>query len=210
LAQEKNASTVGAAPRFHRAIVFTGHMIDAPDRPKPRFPPDKETVAGKAIRDALAALANREPERCIGFAGGASGGDLLFHEACQSLGIESRLRLAMPVDAFIEHSVAPADADWEQRFHKLVARQKDTLKILNASDPLPAWVTPKEDLNVWARTNIWLLQEALSSGAPEVHLLALWNGDAGDGPGGTGHLIELARQQGVSTDILDTKKLFGL
>lgn len=202
-------TSAGESVQFQRAVVFSGHMVDAPGRAKPRFPPDKIPVAAKAIRESLAALANREPEKCIGFAGGASGGDLLFHEACQSLGIVSRLRLALPVEEFIEQSVAPANADWVQRFHRAADRLKDTLAILNPSHPLPPWIEPKADYNVWARTNIWLLEEALGSGAPEVHLLALWNGEAGDGPGGTGHLIELARQQGVSTDILDTKKLFG-
>ena len=37
-------------------VLFSGHMIDAPDRKTPRFPPDKEPVAAAAIVDALAQM----------------------------------------------------------------------------------------------------------------------------------------------------------
>ena len=39
-----------------KAVLFSGHMIDAPGREKPRFPPDKEPVAAGAIASALADL----------------------------------------------------------------------------------------------------------------------------------------------------------
>lgn len=199
-----------SAPRLQRAIVFSGHMVDAPGRPNPRFPQAKVDLAAGAIRNALKGLIGGEPAACIGFAGGASGGDLLFHEACAELGIVSRLRLSLPLGPFLARSVALADADWESRFRAVCRRLEDTLEILSPDEQLPLWLTRKKDYNVWGRTNVWLLEEGIASGAPEVHLLALWNGEAGDGPGGTGHLIELAQQEGVSTRILDTKQLFGL
>jgi hypothetical protein len=185
-------------------------MVDAPGRKNPRFPQEKVDVAATAIRNALSDLACGDPASCMGFAGGASGGDLLFHEACAALGIVSRLRLSLPVGPFISNSVAPADADWVARFRSVTARLRDTLEILSPDEQLPLWLTRKKDYNIWARTNVWLLEEGLASGAPEVHLVALWNGETGDGPGGTGHLIELAQQEGVTRRILDTKQLFGL
>jgi tetratricopeptide (TPR) repeat protein len=197
-------------PSLRRAIVFTGHMVDAPGRATPRFPQAKVSVAAAAIDDALSELTGGDPAGCIGFAGGASGGDLLFHEACEKLGIVSRLRITLPKGPFIARSVAPADADWESRFHAVFTRLQDTLEILSPDEQLPGWLTYKADYNVWGRTNVWLLEEGIASGAPEVNLLALWNGEPGDGPGGTGHLIELASQEGVSTRVLDTKQLFGL
>jgi hypothetical protein len=203
-------AATASVPQFQRAIVFTGHMVDAAGRPNPRFPQAKVDVAAAAIRDALKDLAGGEPASCLGFAGGASGGDLLFHEVCADLGIVSRLRLTLPAGPFIAQSVAPADADWVSRFHAASRRLEDTLEILSADQQLPLWLTRKKDYNVWGRTNVWLLEEGMASGAPEVHLLALWNGEAGDGPGGTAHLIELAEEEGVSTHILNTKKLFGL
>ena len=32
-----------------KVVLFSGHMIDAPGREKPRFPPDKEPIAANAI-----------------------------------------------------------------------------------------------------------------------------------------------------------------
>jgi hypothetical protein len=52
-------------------------MIDGPDREKPRFPPDKEAIAARALR-ALADLMSAR--MTLAFAGAACGGDLLFAE----------------------------------------------------------------------------------------------------------------------------------
>jgi hypothetical protein len=58
-------------------------MIDRPDREKPRFPPDKEAIAARALR-ALADLMSAR--MTLALAGGACGGDLLFaREALRSL-----------------------------------------------------------------------------------------------------------------------------
>lgn len=35
-------------------LLFSGHMIDAPDRKSPRFSPDKEAVAATAIANTIA------------------------------------------------------------------------------------------------------------------------------------------------------------
>lgn len=195
---------------LRRAIIFTGHMVDAPGRAKPRFPPAKEPIAAAAIHQSLAAIAGEHPGACLGIGGGASGGDLLFHEACAKLGIPSRLRLTLAPGPFIARSVAPAGGDWEARFHSTARRLQRSTRILDTSEELPSWLAGKPGYNVWARTNVWMFEEALASGAVEVHLLALWNRAAGDGPGGTGHLVELASQHGVVTHVLDTNLVFGL
>jgi tetratricopeptide (TPR) repeat protein len=39
-----------------QVILFSGHMIDALDRPRPRFPIDKEDIAAQEIADSLDAL----------------------------------------------------------------------------------------------------------------------------------------------------------
>jgi hypothetical protein len=40
-----------------------------------------------------------------------------------------------------------------------------------------------------------------------VVVIALWNGDGGDGPGGTADLIDRARSRGAAVQILDAKPL---
>ena len=66
------------APR--QVFLFSGHMIDAPDRKDPRFPSDKEPIAATAIAAKLDALGAGPDD--LAFCGGACGGDLLFAEAC--------------------------------------------------------------------------------------------------------------------------------
>ena len=45
--------------KLRRVLLFTGHMIDAPGREKPRFPPDQEEVARQAIQKAVEAERDR-------------------------------------------------------------------------------------------------------------------------------------------------------
>jgi hypothetical protein len=67
-------------------VVFSGHMIDDPkvrgagkEKP-PRFPPAKIAAAAARIRAALDEVGAGAGD--LGLCGGASGGDLLFAEAC--------------------------------------------------------------------------------------------------------------------------------
>ncbi|MEP7365510.1 MAG: tetratricopeptide repeat-containing protein [Acidobacteriota bacterium] len=195
-----------------RVIVFSGHMVDAVNRPAPRYPRGAEFTnrAARAIQDQLSNLVDREPAACIGIAGGASGGDLLFHEACNTLGVPSRLRLTSPPGRFLAHSVTAAGPDWEARFREVSRRLKTTTDVLSSDEELPGWLTRKDNYNIWARTNVWILEEALAMGADEVHLLVLWNGESGGGAGGTDQMVEFAREQSVPVRIIDTKTLFGL
>src|SRR5262249_9731339 len=55
--------------------VFSGHMIDAPGRASPRFPPEIEARVKDAIRQRL-----KELNAGFGYASAANGADILFHE----------------------------------------------------------------------------------------------------------------------------------
>jgi hypothetical protein len=201
---------VAVADPIRRVILFTGHMIDAPDRSKPRFPASCEPRARAAIRDAIEEGAGSAPGKVLGIAGAASGGDILFHEVCGELGVDTRVRLALAPEAFLAESVAPAGAAWVRRFRALLERLSGTLAILQPDARMPGWLHTKRDYNVWQRANLWMLQEALAVEAPELMLIALWDGESGDGPGGTRHLVERAREHGAAAVILDTKRLCGV
>ena len=71
-----SAIQIGEVPK--NVLLFSGHMIDAPDRQTPRFPADKEPVAAGAIADTLAKLGAGPGDLAI--CGGACGGDLIFAE----------------------------------------------------------------------------------------------------------------------------------
>ncbi len=191
-----------------RTILFTGHQVDAPGRKTPRFPADKEPLARDAIRSALQQQLARYGS-AIGIAGAASGGDIVFHEVCAELAIPTRLYLALPPDVYVTESVAPAGRDWIRRFWELESRFQSA-PVLARSKELPGWLRHKSDYSIWQRNNLWMLNEALADGARNVTLLALWNGQAGDGPGGTADMINVAQSRGAEAKVLDTNALFGL
>jgi hypothetical protein len=200
------------APALERAerpwvLLFTGHMIDKPDRKVPRFPPDKEHVAREAIRTAVAEEVRRAGGPVIGIAGGASGGDILFHEVCAELGVTTQLYLALRPDDYINESVRPAGEQWVQRYHRLHTTHA---WILGTSKDLPSWLSPKPDASVWERCNGWMLYNALAEGGDRVTLIALWDERSGDGPGGTEDLVFQAEKCGARSVILRTRLLFGL
>jgi len=178
---------------FAHSVLFTGHMIDAADREEPRFAPRAEGAARTAIRASVQQLRDWGGTPMVGVAGGASGGDLLFHEVCAELGVATRLRLALPVEEFIATSVAPAGEGWVQRFLTLVKQLgPENVRVMGVNDGRKYEAT--ED--VWSRANLWMVEDAVAL-APRRTLLALWDGQGGDGPGGTEHLVSIAPSYGL-------------
>ncbi len=176
-------------------ILFTGHMIDAPGRPTPRFPPAKEAKARQAIKEKIQAVMEQEKGRdIIGIAGGACGGDILFHEVCAELGIKTEMFLALPRESYLVESVAFAGNDWVDRFDKLYTGLPH--RVLSDSKNLPMWLQKKTPYDFWSRANLWMLYNALSNDSINMTLLALWDGQGGDGEGGTSDMVELARKHG--------------
>jgi hypothetical protein len=181
-------------------ILFSGHMIDRPDRPTPRFPASKEASAGQSILQALRktqAAAGKEDLR--GIAAAACGGDILFHEACQALHIPSEIYLAIPVDAFRQTSVSPGGPQWQTRYERLV-------RALPVHVLFPEATADIAD-EVWEKANQWMLDTALADGGgANLTILSLWDGDKGN-TGGTGHMIEVGKAQHATIDIIDPHTL---
>lgn len=178
-------------------ILFTGHMIDAKDRKEPRFPANKENEAREAIKMELIEEGRKYKDHLIGIAGGASGGDILFHELCGKMNIPSEVYLALPEEDYKKASVSFAGKGWEARFDELTS--KLPVKILSSE-------TDNQD-SIWERTNLWMLDEALKAGGENMTLIALWDGKGGDGEGGTEHMVRVAKDAGAKTKIIDVNKL---
>jgi Tetratricopeptide Repeats-Sensor len=191
-----------------RLLLFTGHRVDEDGRAKPRFPREREQVARDALKKAVQEEQAGAGAIAYGIAGGASGGDILFHEVCRELGIQTRLYLALPPDQFVTHSVASGGSTWVDRFHRLL--EKVPVRVLQEAEDPPHWLTGKANYGVWQRDNLWMLYNALAYGAPKVTMIALWDGGVGDGPGGTADLVAQAQARGAKTVVIDTKTLFGL
>ena len=194
--------------RGPRALLFTAHRIDDPGRATPRFPPNKEQSARDAIRDAVLKERDLAGGAVFGMAGGASGGDLLFHEVCAELSIPTRLYLALPPDRFVAASVSSAGPQWVERFRQLRSRVAEE-RVLSDAETLPTWLQDRQGYSIWQRNNLWELYNALAATGDDLTLIALWNGQQGDGPGGTADLVDKAGQRGAKTLILDTKQIFG-
>jgi hypothetical protein len=183
-----------------KVVLFSGHMIDAPGRETPRFPPGKEPIAARAIAGALADLHVGPDDLCI--CGGACGGDLLFAE--DALAHSALLEIYIPFEepTFLEKSIDFANKDWRGRF--FAAKARGALHIA------PSELGPMQEReDPYERNNRWMLDAALRFGADKVDLVCLWNGEGGDGPGGAQHMMEEVRNKGGRTVWLDTKKLWG-
>ena len=177
------------------ALAFTGHMTDLPDRKEPRFPPSLEGAA----RAAIGAELDRSKAVAGGFASGARGGDILFHEECRKRGIATTIVLPFAPDAFEQASIAGAEGgDWLQRFRQLWNETPAERRlVLNL---------PVTD-DAFAVCNTRLLELARRQGT--LHLIALWDGKGGDGPGGTADMVKQAAGSGDQPHIIAPQDLMG-
>ena len=189
-------------------LLFSGHRIDSPTREEPRFPASKEAEARRAIKEAVEKELARVKGKLVGIAGGASGGDILFHEVCAELNIPTTLYLVMPREEYVKESVQEAGPEWMDRFNALYGRLQR--RELSDSKELPRWLQSKANYNVWNRNNLWTLYNAMARGSQYVTLIALWDGKTGAGPGGTRDMVARADDRGARTIKLNTREIFGL
>jgi hypothetical protein len=212
------AATAAAAATPDRVLLFAGHMIDKADRQQPRFPAAMQATARQAIRAQIGqAIAVWPPGTTVlGVAGGANGGDILFHEVCAELGIATELYLPFAPAAYIAESVRVEPSldgrpSWIERFHSIcqACEAAGSCHQLGEADCLPSWAGQLPDYTIWERNNRWLLQSALAWGAAKLSLLVLWDGQGGDAPGGTQHMVEVAEAAGAVVRRIDSRALFG-
>ncbi|WP_234683517.1 hypothetical protein [Bradyrhizobium monzae] len=193
-----STSEPGRPPRT--VALFSGHMIDAPDRKTPRFPSNKEPFAAAAIATALSEVGVQRGDLAI--CGGACGGDLIFAEACLARGMRLELYIPFEETTFLANSVDFAEGNWHERY--LAVKSRAQLHIMpDELGPLPA------DENAYERNNQWMLKQASRFGNEKIAFICLWNGEGGDGPGGAHHLMEEAQRKTSRIYWLDTRTLWG-
>jgi hypothetical protein len=136
----------------------------------------------------------------------SAGGDLLFLEACQQRQVHCHIHLPFPEPEFIERSILQSkEGDrWRDRYYAVKAKLGDPGELRVMPDelgPLPEGVTAYE------RCNLWLLYSALAGGIDKVRFICLWDGEGGDGPGGTAHMYEEVKQRTGRVIWIDTRTL---
>src|SRR5262249_28320391 len=152
-----------AAPAPAAVLLFCGYALDE-EGPPAHFPPDQEPRARAAIRQKVRELVGPDPGRALGLAGGACGGDLLFHDVCEELHVPTELFLPLPRAPYAARRVRA----WGERFDRVHARCP--VRVLAEKEELPRWLRarfPDErqaQEYFWQRGNARMLGEALARG----------------------------------------------
>ena len=113
--------------------------------------------------------------------------------------------LVLPKIDYINASVADGGPGWVERFKRLFEEMQP--EILSDSGELPRWLRAKKVYSIWQRSNLWMLHSALAISNDNLTLIALWNGDVGDGRGGTEDMVQRAQDRGATFIHLDARKL---
>jgi len=179
-----------------QVVLFSGHMMDQPDRTPPRFPTHKEGAARKHIDAALDRL--RIGPDDLALAQAAAGGDLLFLEACLRRGVRCQVLLPFPEAEFIERSILQSinAAQWHDRYDAIREGLRQQVEVAPLRIMTEALGPTPEGQNPFERCNLWLLNSALALGIERVRFLTLWDGGGGDGPGGTAHMVAEIQRHG--------------
>lgn len=176
-----------------RVAVFTGHMIDQPDRPSPRFPLELETKVYQAIRDRLQKLDAR-----LGYASAACGADILFLEAILELGGEAHVVLPLEREQFIKESVdIIPGSNWVKRFHQVL--EKATEVIVPSHQCLEHGNVVYEYANRLLHGLAKMRAEQLET---DLIPLAVWDGKPG-GVGGTASVVQDWEKWGYQVEVID-------
>jgi class 3 adenylate cyclase len=177
--------------RMPRVAVFAGHMVDQPLRSPERLPERIVPQVKKAIADWL----EREDVR-IGFGAAACGADLLFLEGILERQGAAHVILPFDRESYCETSVALAGKSWTDRFRRVLAKAK--VQSLSGR-PLKTGEVAYDYSNRILHGLAIIHAKQL---ATELRQLVVWNGEAGDGPGGTGDVINHWSKAGKRIDAI--------
>lgn len=175
-------------------VVFGGHMIDQPGRRRPRFPGALEAEVARQLRARLEKIDAR-----IGYAGAACGSDIIFLEAM--LARQGEINIILPFNpvAYGQTSVdIIPGADWAGRYAAILPK---AARVVVASDNRMSG----DEAN-YAYAN--LLEDGLAclrAGMLDTRVIPLvvWDGQTGDGPGGTATMVQHWRDQDLEPEIID-------
>jgi hypothetical protein len=211
-----------------RVAFLVGHMIDAPDRAKPRFPPHLEGSVASILEAKL-----EELEIGIGYASAANGSDLLFHEALRRRGGAGHVVLPYGRRQFRSDSVAALDrvepngvgaeattqatdgraappaaapGNWGERFDALLAAVGENHVVELSPSPLTFGSVSFEYANRVTFGMALLHAQRLDT---DLVTIAVYDGAAGDGPGGTASSVAWIRSLGYPVEVIPIGELLG-
>lgn len=187
-----DARAVFEGVRMPCVAVFSGHMIDGPDRAAPRFPPEAEAGVAERLRRLV-----RERRVAIGYASCACGGDILFLEAVLAAGGRVVVVPPLPLEKAIRGSVAPAGGDWEVRLRAILAHPSATLLEAECDE------TGENDAVVYEFCNRYLFGLAMLRARQlsfPLRGICVWDGTRSGKTGGTDSAVLRWRAAGLIVD----------
>ncbi len=193
-----DGAAIEACLRLPRVVVCAGHMIDQPTRKQPRFPMQLEAAVREQLRATLKRLGAG-----IGYSSAACGTDILFLETLHELGGETNIVLPYNRDEFIVNSVeAVPGAGWRERFARALERAASV--VVAAEQQIGEGGLSYEYCNLMLQGLGTIRAEQLDTG---VTPLAVWDGRAGDGQGGTAGFVAQWRAAGREVEVIDAAAL---
>lgn len=186
-----------AGAPYRKVVLSSGHMIDAVDRPSPRFPACLEPAVGHDIEAILDRWDIGSADLLL--LSGARGSDILFAESGHRRGSHIEIILASPPEVFELTSVALPHSIWSQRFRYLLKHHHYSVSRAEGNDDMP---------NEFARANQALLRRAEELAPPaELRVALVWDEQPAGGPGGTGEFAELAAALDAPLAVINPAKL---
>jgi tetratricopeptide (TPR) repeat protein len=175
-------------------VCATGHVIDPPDRRAARFPATREA----SVRLRIETLLKRWGVG-VGYSGAAGGADIIFAETIHALRGGTCLILPVDRETFCRWSVEGSGGDYVKRYRAALANA-----AFVSESPFS-----REDLEgggLWDFGNRMILGSALRRASEletPLKVLAVWDGQQGDGRGGTADMVALARSRGLTVHVID-------
>ena len=178
----QSPSAAGAGPA--RVLLYRGYGRELLG---------SESKVSAWIRSQIEAEFQAAQGKVKAIAGGACGGDILFHEICQEMRIPAHVYLPFAREQYVSRFVQSQDPQWVERFGKLATTVP--LSFLQASPEMPDWLVFRQGYTFLQRWNSWMLWVARSS-APNVTLIAICDETRADEEGVL-DLVLQCKQTGV-------------
>jgi len=178
--------------------LFSGHIIDQPNRTTPRFPPRLESRVYQEIFNRLHKL-----DACLGYASAACGSDILFLEALLELKGEAHIVLPYDREQFIKDSVdIIPDSNWVKRFEYVLERATEV--NIASKRQLQEGEILYEYTHRLLHGLAKMRAEQLDT---ELVPLAVWNGKPSNDPSGTASTIKHWQQWGYEVEVIDLESM---
>jgi len=194
--QSSSDQTASAAVGRGCVVAFAGHMVDACDRPAARFPSASEGVVTRSIAEQLHLCGASH-----GVCSLACGADILFAEQMLARGGTLHVILPISQEEFVRESVVcSGNESWLARFQAVLGESSRVKLEVYGNAYLSGSGTPFHVTTLLIDGNSQLCARAAGLDALS---LAVWDGEAGDGHGGTASFVGHAVMQGRAAVCID-------